>query len=77
MVLPSGWLIEQKATQKDSLRVKHEYLRKLSSQAGQQRQWPAFRILFAHGDGEPRESGEWIAMPKWRFDELIEMMEAR
>lgn len=69
--LGDGWLLEQKATERASYGLKLETLRQLSQQAGMQRLRPAFLLVFAQGDGNPKPGGAWVAIPERLFEELV------
>lgn len=66
------WLLEQKSTQAASISVKHSWLAKISKEAVAQKKKPALLFAFCTGDGNPRVSGAWVAMPEWLFRELTE-----
>ena len=71
MNLPA-YKIESKATEKDSMSLKLEWLCKIAQEAFEMDVAPALIVQFVTGDGRPRESGSWVLIPESVFKELIE-----
>lgn len=71
MNLPT-YKIESKATEKDSISLKLEWLCKIAQEAFEMDVDPVLIVQFVTGDGRPRESGSWVMVPEDVFKELIE-----
>lgn len=69
------FLVEHKATTAASVRVKHEWLAKVTREAQNRGQTPALEVTFVRGDGAPKRCGAWVMIPEWRFRELLEECE--
>lgn len=67
--------IECKATIKQSLSIKHEWLRKIRDEAMQTNMIPALTISFVEGDGKPKVAGDWVLLPAYVIQELFEGLE--
>jgi hypothetical protein len=65
------WLIEAKATEKDSMSVQLDWLAKITGEASQDHKTPALTVTFVTGDGKPRKRGKWVMIPEHVFEELI------
>lgn len=67
-----GFLIESKATVKDSIGVKKEWLEKVENQALLIGKKPALSLSFVRGNGEALPNGDWVAIRLSDFKELFE-----
>ncbi len=66
-----NFLFEVKSTVRDSISVRLSWLEKITEEAHSSDREPALEILFTTGDGRPRPRGEWVAIPRAVFDELV------
>lgn len=66
----TDYLVEAKATEKDSMSVKLAWLTKIAAEARSEGKEPALSISFVTGDGRPVFDGEWVAVPKSVFEEM-------
>lgn len=66
------FLIEQKATERDSRAIKLEELRKIEREALQTGRRPAFALIFADSQGRPRPSGAWVMVRESDWQEMTE-----
>ncbi len=76
----SGWLkgdlftnlvhIEAKSTQRASISLKLDWLRKITRTAMEQGKQPAVTITFTTGDGLPKVSGKWVLIPEAWLHEI-------
>jgi hypothetical protein len=71
MVL-GDFLIEAKATSRDSLSLKHDWLAKIDREALATGRKPALAVSFVRPDGTQIRGGTWIAIPEDVFKELID-----
>lgn len=71
IVLPD-FLMEAKSTINDSLSIKHVWLSKIASEASMDNKQPALSVRFTHGDGKPKNYGDWVMIPRTLFEELTE-----
>lgn len=61
------FLIELKATGKESYRIEKKVLDKIKKEALDKNRVPALGVSFVTESGEARENGDWIALPLWFF----------
>jgi len=61
--------VEGKATGKESMSLKLEWLCKIRNEARETNRVPALTISFVDSMGVPRE--EWVAIPTWLFKEIF------
>jgi hypothetical protein len=66
-------LMESKATIKDSIAIKLEWLAKISREATDSSRSPALSITYVDQDGEPRKFGKWVMIPEFLFKEINEI----
>jgi hypothetical protein len=69
------FLIEAKSTQNESYSLTREVLCKIEAEAGRTAKYPALAVSFITGDGRPKSSGEWVAIPLSLFETLKRVME--
>ena len=68
-----AFLIESKATTKQSIGVKLRWLAKITIEAQAVEKIPALAIQFLAGEaGHSRRGGDWVAIPRYIFDELTD-----
>lgn len=60
-------LLEAKATTKDSLSVKFEWLAKITREARSENKVPALSVSFVKEDGTAVDNGDWVLVPGWFF----------
>ncbi len=65
-------LLESKATVKDSMSVKLEWLRKIEDEAAARNRTPALAIQFVNAHGQPVRGGSWVAVPEHIYRSLTE-----
>jgi hypothetical protein len=69
---PMGTIrLEAKATANESFSVKLDTLRKITQEAEQNEQFPAFAFAFTTLHGVPVSQGSWVAVPEHVFVELL------
>lgn len=66
------FLVENKATEADSVRVMYRWLAKVSGEAQRDGRVPALAVQFTGPDGVPRRGGAWVMVPEATFHELLE-----
>lgn len=75
MVMPSSngtrFRIESKATERDSMAVKLDWLLKIREEALATGCEPALAISFVQGSGAARDGGQWVAIPLRLFKEVF------
>ena len=64
--------IENKATIRDSHRLRLEHLCKVQDEASEQGQVPALTLQFVTGSGRLRRCGAWVCIPENVFKELTD-----
>ena len=64
------FLVECKKTEKASLSVKWDWLRKIAAEANAQQKEPALAIEIQGGKGDPLCDRNWIAVPLRVFERL-------
>jgi len=64
------WLVENKATEAESLVLKLDWLTKIYGEALAVGREPALSIQFVTGDGSPRDRGAWVMIPEKMFRNL-------
>jgi hypothetical protein len=72
-----SYRIESKSTIKDTLPLDVGWLTKITHEALSDGSIPALSLSFVKADGTPRmpRNAEWVAIPLWAFQELIEKNE--
>lgn len=70
-----GFMVENKATGADSLRIRREWLCKLCREAFFDNRYPALTLQFTNGRGHPRQSGAWVLIREREFLELLDLLE--
>ena len=68
--ISDDFLIEAKQTEKQSLSIKLKWLEKIDEEAMAVNKYPLLAIEFLNAD--PRASKDWIAVPKYVFQELFD-----
>lgn len=66
----TDFLIEQKATEKNSIGVKLEVLRKIGHEARAVGLRPACTIVFTDSTGRPRHDGAWVMVRERDWEEM-------
>jgi len=66
------FLWEAKATVKTSATVKLEWLTKITREATEKGCDPALSLSFVNGSGAAQPGGDWVCIPRYVFDELME-----
>ncbi len=66
------FLVEAKATERDSYSLKLDTLAKVAQEALSVAKEPALTITFVTGDGRPRPYGRWVMLPERLFKELTD-----
>jgi hypothetical protein len=61
-------LMQHKATERDSLSIKRDWLYEVSVEAARRSKYPALIILF---EAEKRVDNEWVAVPRKVFQMLL------
>lgn len=69
------WLLENKATEKNSYSLKYETLLKILDESRGQGRLPALTLQFATADGNPRKGGAWVVIPEWVWQEMLEKID--
>lgn len=64
-------LLEAKSTTGKSLGVQFEWLAKIGREARAEGKMPALSVSFVTKDGQPVIDGEWVMIPRHKFEELI------
>lgn len=70
-------LMEAKATIKDSISIKLDWLAKISREATDASKSPALSVTYVNQDGEPRKFGKWVMVPESIFKDIHEICEKR
>lgn len=70
-------LMESKATIKNSITIKLEWLAKISREATDVFKSPALSITYVNKDGEPRKFGKWVMVPESIFKDIHEICKKR
>ncbi len=65
-------LMEAKSTTGLTLALQHEWLAKIEREALAKSSIPALAISFVTPEGRAKGMGEWVALPKWAYLELME-----
>ncbi len=66
-------LMESKATIKDSISIKLDWLAKISREASDSSRSPALSVTYVNADGDPRKFGKWVMIPESLFKEINEI----
>lgn len=69
--------MEAKATIKDSISIKLEWLAKISREATDAKKTPSLAITYVDEDGNPRKFGNWVMVPESLFKEINEICKKR
>ncbi len=64
------FLLEVKSTIKDTYSLSIQTLMKIHGEAIMAGKLPAFALLFTDKNGAPVREGEWIAVPRWVWQEM-------
>lgn len=65
------WRIEAKATTKESMGLKLEWLEKIQREANEGGRHPALSVSFVTANGQPRPNGDWMMIPLWLWQEIV------
>jgi len=65
-------LAEAKSTVQISAILKLEWLTKITKEATEKGCNPALFLSFVNGNGTPKPGGDWVVIPKYLWDELME-----
>jgi len=69
--LTSNFLVENKATEKGSLKLELDWLLKIAQEARERNLEPALAVQFVRGDGKPYKGGGWVMIRESLFKELV------
>ena len=64
-------LLEAKSTTNLSMVLKHSWLDKIAREARSEAKTPAIAVSFVHQDGKPIADGDWVLIPRHKFEELL------
>ena len=64
------FLVEVKSTIKDTYSLSIQTLMKIHGEALMSGKLPAFVLLFTDPHGAPVREGEWIAVPRWAWEQM-------
>jgi hypothetical protein len=64
-------LLEAKSTTNLSLALKHSWLDKIAREARALGKTPALSVSFIREDGKPITDGEWVLVPRYKFEEFF------
>jgi len=64
-------LLEAKSTTNLSMVLKHSWLDKIAREARSNAKTPALAVSFIKEDGQPITDGEWVLVPRYKFEELL------
>lgn len=64
-------LLEAKSTTGQSMGIKHAWLSKIGKEARSEGKTPVLAISFVNEDGSPVMDGEWVAIPRYKFEEML------
>lgn len=68
--------LEYKSTTNHTMALERAWLEKITAEALRQGQTPALVISFVRPDGKPVvANAEWVAIPRWKYEELIQGVE--
>lgn len=65
-------LMEAKSTVAQTLSVELAWLQKITKEALEKGMTPALTLSFVRPDGNALPHGEWVAVPLWAWQELLE-----
>ena len=68
----SGFLIEAKSTVNKSMSVKLDWLNKIVNEAIMTDREPGFSIRFTNDRGDVMQNGDWVAVPRRVWEDLVE-----
>lgn len=71
MTLPD-FRVENKATEKGSIRLELDWLLKIAHEAAETGRTPALTVQFVTGNGKPRPQGAWVVIPEHVFKEIVD-----
>jgi len=71
IMLPT-YLLENKSTERGSLRLKRAWLEKISKEARDEGKVPGLSIQFVDKLGNPLQYGRWVMIPEDEFKEALE-----
>ena len=66
-----SFMIECKSTSTDTLSIKREWLLKVAREALSAGKTPALALTFTDDDGKTKQMGDWVAIPQYLFNELV------
>ena len=64
-------LLEAKSTTNASMALKHSWLVKIGKEARSEGKTPALAVSFINPDGSPIMDGEWVLVPRHKFEEMV------
>ena len=72
--LKSSYRIEAKSTKNLTMNLELAWLTKIAHEAAGAGEIPALTVSFVTPEGKPQtpRNAEWVMMPRWAFEELIE-----
>ena len=65
------FLLEAKSTTNASMILKHAWLVKIGKEARSEAKTPALAVSFINPDGTPIMDGEWVLVPRHKFEEMV------
>lgn len=68
--------IESKSTKNDTLPVDLGWLVKVTEESQATASIPALTMSFVDVEGKARPRGDWVAIPLWAFQEILEKLES-
>lgn len=71
-VVTAEYLVENKATQSDSMSLKSDWLRKIYQEALEAGKVPALAIQFTNEAGKSEKRERWVMVPESHWRELTE-----
>lgn len=70
-------LMEAKSTVTGTLSVQYEWLVKIEKEALAKNSMPALAMSFVTAEGRAKQMGQWVALPLWAYQELMEKIEKK
>lgn len=64
--------VEAKSTQRRSIGIQWDWLKKITKIAMEQGKTPVLTITFTNGDGQPKIGGAWVMIPEDVFHGLVQ-----
>ena len=67
--------IEAKSTTQVNMTLKHGWFAKIGKEARSEAKTPALAISFINEDGSAKMDGDWVAVPRYKFEEWLAWQE--